>query len=81
MLFIWRSYLLHAPLVAWLNDISVLFLPDEGQVIFVYGADYGRRDQTTCSYKRPTSQIENAYCSNPTSKVADRYTLFVKHNQ
>uniref|UniRef100_A0A4W6G8M4 SUEL-type lectin domain-containing protein n=1 Tax=Lates calcarifer TaxID=8187 RepID=A0A4W6G8M4_LATCA len=44
---------------------------DEGQVIFVYGADYGRRDHTTCSYKRPASQIENVYCSNPTSKVAE----------
>nr|XP_046254129.1 uncharacterized protein LOC124064001 [Scatophagus argus] len=45
---------------------------DEGQVIFVYGADYGRRDQTTCSYKRPASQIENVHCSDPTNKVAER---------
>ncbi|KAM4562509.1 L-rhamnose-binding lectin SML-like [Odontesthes bonariensis] len=45
---------------------------DEGQVIFVYGADYGRYDQTTCSYKRPASQTENVYCSNPTRRVAER---------
>ncbi|XP_039979269.1 L-rhamnose-binding lectin SML-like [Xiphias gladius] len=44
---------------------------DDGQVIFVYGADYGRRDQTTCSYRRPVSQTENVYCSDPTSKVAN----------
>ncbi|CAG6021167.1 unnamed protein product [Menidia menidia] len=45
---------------------------DEGQVIFVYGADYGRRDQTTCSYQRPPSQTENVYCSHPTKIVAER---------
>ncbi|XP_038123473.1 uncharacterized protein LOC119771510 [Cyprinodon tularosa] len=44
---------------------------DVGQVISVYGADYGRRDQTTCSYRRPTSQTENVYCYNPTRKVAE----------
>ncbi|XP_068454261.1 L-rhamnose-binding lectin CSL1-like [Clinocottus analis] len=44
---------------------------DEGQVIFVYGADYGRRDQTTCVFQKPASQIKNDACSNPTSKVAD----------
>ncbi|XP_034552598.1 uncharacterized protein LOC117822079 [Notolabrus celidotus] len=44
----------------------------EGQVIFVYGADYGRRDRTTCSHRRPTSQIEDVECSHPTTKVAER---------
>ncbi|KAM3872150.1 L-rhamnose-binding lectin SML-like [Diretmus argenteus] len=44
---------------------------DQGQVITVYGADYGRRDQTTCSYRRSASQIENVHCSGPTSKVAE----------
>ncbi|XP_068996587.1 rhamnose-binding lectin-like [Embiotoca jacksoni] len=44
---------------------------DEGQVIFVYGADYGRRDMTTCSYKRPASQIQNVHCLHPTNKVAE----------
>ncbi|MEQ2226582.1 hypothetical protein ILYODFUR_028824, partial [Ilyodon furcidens] len=44
---------------------------EHGQVIFVYGADYGRRDHTTCSYRRPASQTENVYCSNPTRKVAE----------
>nr|AIT83008.1 L-rhamnose-binding lectin CSL2 [Sparus aurata] len=44
---------------------------DEGQVILVYGADYGRRDRTTCSYQRPASQIQNVYCSHPTRRVAE----------
>ncbi|XP_041860630.1 uncharacterized protein LOC121652113 [Melanotaenia boesemani] len=44
---------------------------DEGQVIFVYGADYGRRDKATCVYDRPASQIQNTACSSPTNKVAD----------
>ncbi|XP_010753773.2 L-rhamnose-binding lectin SML-like [Larimichthys crocea] len=44
---------------------------DVGQIIHVYGADYGRRDQTTCSYKRPPSQIQNTDCSNPTNIVSD----------
>ncbi|KAM4563929.1 L-rhamnose-binding lectin SML-like isoform 2-T2 [Odontesthes bonariensis] len=51
---------------------SVAYLQcDQGQVIFVYGADYGRRDKSTCVYGRPESQIENSVCSNPTVKVAD----------
>uniref|UniRef100_A0A8C4IJR0 SUEL-type lectin domain-containing protein n=1 Tax=Dicentrarchus labrax TaxID=13489 RepID=A0A8C4IJR0_DICLA len=57
-------------LVTCERSLAHLFC-DVGQVIFVYGADYGRRDQTTCSYKRPASQTENVYCSHPTSKVAD----------
>lgn len=44
---------------------------DLGQVIFVYGADYGRRDTTTCAYKLPATQVKNTECSNPTSKVAE----------
>uniref|UniRef100_A0A1A8JDI1 SUEL-type lectin domain-containing protein n=1 Tax=Nothobranchius kuhntae TaxID=321403 RepID=A0A1A8JDI1_NOTKU len=44
---------------------------DEGQIISVYGADYGRRDQTTCIYGRPIFQIQNTACSNPTNQVAD----------
>ncbi|XP_059189025.1 L-rhamnose-binding lectin CSL1-like [Centropristis striata] len=45
---------------------------DQGQVITLYGADYGRRDQTTCIYKRPATQIGNIDCSNPTSVVSSR---------
>ncbi|KAM3872152.1 L-rhamnose-binding lectin SML-like [Diretmus argenteus] len=53
-------------------DTTYTCLPaNQGQVITVHGADYGRRDQTTCSYKRPASQIENVLCSRPTSKVAE----------
>ncbi|XP_042264278.1 rhamnose-binding lectin-like [Thunnus maccoyii] len=44
---------------------------DEGQIISVYNADYGRTDQTTCSYKRSASQTGNIDCINPTSKVAE----------
>uniref|UniRef100_A0A8C9XAB8 SUEL-type lectin domain-containing protein n=1 Tax=Sander lucioperca TaxID=283035 RepID=A0A8C9XAB8_SANLU len=50
---------------------SSFCLTDQGQVIFVYGADYGRRDQTTCIYQRPPKAIQNIYCSRPTGKVAD----------
>ncbi|KAM6924908.1 L-rhamnose-binding lectin SML-like, partial [Xenentodon cancila] len=45
---------------------------EEGQIIVVYGADYGRRDQSICSYKRPASQIQNVVCSSPTKTVAER---------
>ncbi|KAM9350314.1 L-rhamnose-binding lectin SML-like [Symphorus nematophorus] len=46
---------------------------DEGQVITIYGADYGRRDKTTCSHERPIPQIQNTGCSSPaTSIVSDR---------
>ncbi|XP_028265008.1 L-rhamnose-binding lectin SML-like [Parambassis ranga] len=44
---------------------------DAGQVIYVYGADYGRQDQTTCSFRRPAAQVQNVYCSSPTNKVAE----------
>ncbi|CAJ1055513.1 L-rhamnose-binding lectin SML-like [Xyrichtys novacula] len=42
-----------------------------GQVIFVYGAHYGRVDHSTCSYRRPATQIENVYCSVPATKVSE----------
>ncbi|XP_034001061.1 L-rhamnose-binding lectin SML-like [Trematomus bernacchii] len=44
---------------------------DEGQIIFVYGAHYGRHDKTTCSYQWPARNIENVACSSPTHLVAD----------
>uniref|UniRef100_A0A3Q0RPK8 SUEL-type lectin domain-containing protein n=1 Tax=Amphilophus citrinellus TaxID=61819 RepID=A0A3Q0RPK8_AMPCI len=44
---------------------------DEGQVIVVYWADFGRRDTTTCSDHRPKHEIQNVQCLNPTTKVAD----------
>ncbi|XP_061590866.1 uncharacterized protein LOC133456406 [Cololabis saira] len=44
----------------------------KGQVISVYGADYGRRDQTTCSYQKPGSETMNVNCSNPAKEVAAR---------
>ncbi|XP_059188558.1 L-rhamnose-binding lectin CSL1-like [Centropristis striata] len=44
---------------------------DVGQVIFLYGAHYGRSDRTTCSDQRPASQLQNVDCSGPTSKVAE----------
>uniref|UniRef100_A0AAQ4PPW9 SUEL-type lectin domain-containing protein n=1 Tax=Gasterosteus aculeatus aculeatus TaxID=481459 RepID=A0AAQ4PPW9_GASAC len=40
--------------------------------IRVYGADYGRRDTTTCIYKRPDAQVQNVLCSAPSPKVAER---------
>ncbi|XP_039878728.1 L-rhamnose-binding lectin SML-like [Simochromis diagramma] len=35
---------------------------DEGQVIVVSWAYYGRRDKTTCSHGRPDSQLQNVDC-------------------
>ncbi|XP_039878508.1 rhamnose-binding lectin-like [Simochromis diagramma] len=35
---------------------------DEGQVIVVSWAYYGRRDKTTCSHGRPDSQLQNVKC-------------------
>ncbi|XP_071331398.1 L-rhamnose-binding lectin CSL1-like isoform X2 [Trachinotus anak] len=57
-------------IIACEHSLAHLFC-DEGQVIFVYGADYGRRDQTTCSYKRSEREVQNVNCINPTGKVAD----------
>ncbi|XP_023257365.1 uncharacterized protein LOC111651603 [Seriola lalandi dorsalis] len=56
--------------VACERSLAHLFC-DVGQVIFVLGADYGRRDQATCSFRRPERQIQNVDCSRPTSQVAD----------
>ncbi|XP_040919501.1 L-rhamnose-binding lectin SML-like [Toxotes jaculatrix] len=42
------------------------------QVLVIYGADFGRRDPTTCSYKKPASKIENVSCFHPTGLVAER---------
>ncbi|XP_034552641.1 L-rhamnose-binding lectin SML-like isoform X2 [Notolabrus celidotus] len=44
----------------------------EGRVIFVYGADFGRRDRTTCSHMRTAAQIADVECSDPTALVAER---------
>ncbi|KAG7224391.1 hypothetical protein INR49_004733 [Caranx melampygus] len=57
-------------LVACEQSLAYLYC-DEGQVISVYGADYGRRDRTTCAYQRPVAQIQDVTCSSPTSKVAE----------
>uniref|UniRef100_A0A671YZQ3 SUEL-type lectin domain-containing protein n=1 Tax=Sparus aurata TaxID=8175 RepID=A0A671YZQ3_SPAAU len=40
-------------------------------VIFVLGADYGRRDSSTCSINRPANHLQNTLCSRPTTKVAE----------
>uniref|UniRef100_A0A3Q1JKQ7 SUEL-type lectin domain-containing protein n=1 Tax=Anabas testudineus TaxID=64144 RepID=A0A3Q1JKQ7_ANATE len=45
---------------------------DEGQVLFVYSADYGRHDRTTCSFDRPAVQVQNVQCSLRVNKVAER---------
>ncbi|XP_029362504.1 L-rhamnose-binding lectin SML-like [Echeneis naucrates] len=56
--------------IACENSVADLFCA-EGQVIYVYGAEYGRRDQTTCIYQQPSRQIEDVECLNPTDKVAE----------
>uniref|UniRef100_A0A3P9DNH3 SUEL-type lectin domain-containing protein n=1 Tax=Maylandia zebra TaxID=106582 RepID=A0A3P9DNH3_9CICH len=46
------------------NGLSVHRLScDEGQVIVVSWANYGRRDKTTCSHGRPVSQLQNVHCT------------------
>ncbi|KAJ0037167.1 hypothetical protein NL108_018003 [Boleophthalmus pectinirostris] len=55
--------------VACEHSLAYLYC-DDGQVISVYGAHYGRHDSVTCAYKRPQSQIQNTDCYNPTAKVA-----------
>uniref|UniRef100_A0A3Q2XLR0 L-rhamnose-binding lectin SML-like n=1 Tax=Hippocampus comes TaxID=109280 RepID=A0A3Q2XLR0_HIPCM len=45
-----------------------------GSVITIYGADYGRRDQTTCSYRRAPRELKNVTCLQPTALVAQMYS-------
>ncbi|XP_061701184.1 L-rhamnose-binding lectin SML-like isoform X2 [Syngnathoides biaculeatus] len=56
--------------VACEGSLAQLFC-DEGQVIFVYGADYGRRDATTCTFGRPEQQIRNSQCLRPSGIPAN----------
>ncbi|XP_061604127.1 rhamnose-binding lectin-like [Phyllopteryx taeniolatus] len=56
--------------VACEGSLAQLFC-DVGQVIFIYGADYGRRDQSTCIFGRPQEQIENTECLLPSDIVAN----------
>ncbi|XP_051805172.1 L-rhamnose-binding lectin CSL3-like isoform X2 [Acanthochromis polyacanthus] len=52
---------------------SVAYLTcDQGLVISVLRADYGRHDRTTCSSGRPAHQIQNVHCSRLSGKVAER---------
>lgn len=44
---------------------------DEGLVISVLAADYGRRDSTTCSFQRAAAQVRHVDCSRPATKVAE----------
>uniref|UniRef100_A0A665TL21 SUEL-type lectin domain-containing protein n=1 Tax=Echeneis naucrates TaxID=173247 RepID=A0A665TL21_ECHNA len=44
---------------------------DQGLVIHVQSANYGRHDQTTCSFNRPPPQLQNVRCSHPINKVAE----------
>uniref|UniRef100_A0AAX7U6Z8 SUEL-type lectin domain-containing protein n=1 Tax=Astatotilapia calliptera TaxID=8154 RepID=A0AAX7U6Z8_ASTCA len=44
---------------------------DEGQVLLIHRADYGRHDATTCSFNRPASQLQNVQCSKQINKVAE----------
>ncbi|KAM6982168.1 L-rhamnose-binding lectin SML-like [Tautogolabrus adspersus] len=45
---------------------------DVGQVIFLYGAHYGRLDSSVCSFQRPINELQNIYCTKPVSRVAER---------
>uniref|UniRef100_A0A3B3BQH0 SUEL-type lectin domain-containing protein n=1 Tax=Oryzias melastigma TaxID=30732 RepID=A0A3B3BQH0_ORYME len=41
-----------------------------GCVIYVYGAYYGRRDETICTEGQQPAVLENTQCANPTDLVA-----------
>ncbi|XP_015255180.1 PREDICTED: L-rhamnose-binding lectin CSL2-like [Cyprinodon variegatus] len=45
---------------------------DFGPVISVIGAFYGRSDPTTCSFQRPSSQLQKTDCLRPSSEVSAR---------
>uniref|UniRef100_A0A669F0C4 SUEL-type lectin domain-containing protein n=1 Tax=Oreochromis niloticus TaxID=8128 RepID=A0A669F0C4_ORENI len=53
------------------NEVNVCSSSGEGQVLLIHGADYGRRDSTTCSLNLPASQLQNVQCSKPISILAD----------
>ncbi|KAL6119982.1 uncharacterized protein ACO6RY_04435 [Pungitius sinensis] len=42
---------------------------DQGLIISVYGATYGRHDQSTCAYRRPATETLNTDCSLPSTSV------------
>ncbi|XP_077417852.1 L-rhamnose-binding lectin SML-like [Vanacampus margaritifer] len=44
----------------------------QGKVISILGADFGRRDRTTCICGRPQQHIENVQCLHPSPVVASR---------
>ncbi|XP_041858776.1 L-rhamnose-binding lectin SML-like [Melanotaenia boesemani] len=44
---------------------------DDGQLISVLGAFYGRSDQSTCIYGPPTGEVQNVQCHYAATEVAD----------
>ncbi|XP_077371005.1 L-rhamnose-binding lectin SML-like isoform X1 [Festucalex cinctus] len=45
---------------------------DEEREIFVYGAEFGRRDRRTCSKRRTPQETENIHCQHQTDIVGKR---------
>uniref|UniRef100_A0AAV2M0P0 SUEL-type lectin domain-containing protein n=1 Tax=Knipowitschia caucasica TaxID=637954 RepID=A0AAV2M0P0_KNICA len=43
-----------------------------GKVIKVLGADFGRRDHTTCAFRRQKSEVEKIDCTNDAPFVAEK---------
>nr|XP_057940082.1 rhamnose-binding lectin-like [Doryrhamphus excisus] len=54
--------------VACQNSLAYLSC-DAGKVIAVQESNFGRRDQTTCIYNRPSSQVQNDQCTSSSSDV------------
>lgn len=54
--------------IACENTLAQLYCA-KGQVIYIYGATYGRLDRTTCSYRRPANQLQNIFCSSSISNT------------
>uniref|UniRef100_A0A3Q2W8J2 L-rhamnose-binding lectin CSL3-like n=1 Tax=Haplochromis burtoni TaxID=8153 RepID=A0A3Q2W8J2_HAPBU len=68
---------LQNPVHKYTFDLQVQNITDQNLII--HGANYGRRDKTTCSAGRPASQLQVVQCSSQTSTnvVAERYRLAV----
>ncbi|XP_077466947.1 L-rhamnose-binding lectin SML-like [Stigmatopora argus] len=58
--------------IACEGSLLQLFCESSIQVISVFNAEYGRRDRSTCSYKRPSNQIQNVECLSPNEIVSNR---------
>ncbi|CAL9702409.1 unnamed protein product [Knipowitschia caucasica] len=48
---------------------------EENEVIEVFAADWGRRDQTTCALRLPSPMVQKTDCYNPTDFPGEKCNL------